>query len=238
MGRVIMMTILVWTGVETTLVDKVRIKEFVTEYIHEQRNKNERTIVEFHGRMPAIVAHSVDYSIRIATEMAPVMRGYVSIPVEIVSGKRVDARAVISVYCRTFDTVAVTAHQLQKHATFNPGDVVLKDIETTTLEDDVLRSMTDLSGMRTKRIVAANSVLRLALMERIPVLNHDDHVTITVRSKNAIVTANGIAREDGSIGDFILVQRAGSHQRLNAQIVDAHRVEIRIEDVNRLQKFN
>lgn len=232
------MTILVWGGVQTTSVDHGKIKNVVTAYIHEKLGKSNRAIIEFHGRMPNIVARSADYVLRVAADGTPVMKGYGSIPVEIVTGNRVEGRAVISVFCRTFDSAAVTARQIQRHAVIKPGDVVFKEIETTMLEDDVITSELDLAGKRSTRIITANSILRRVMMERIPVLKQDDHVTITVRSKNTIVTANGIATEDGSIGDFISVQRAGSHQRIQAHVVDAHTVEIRIDDGRQPGRFH
>ena len=229
------MAILVWTGVETTLVDNAKIKSVVTEFVQAKLGKMNRAIIEFHGRMPNIATRSANYSIRVAADVLPEMKGYVSIPVEIVSGKRVEGRAVISVYCRTFDTVAVTIRQIQRHEQIKQEDIAFKEIETTMLESDVVTSVLDLAGKRSTRIITANSILRQGMMERIPVLKQDDRVTIAVRSNYSTVTANGIVEEDGGIGDFITVQRVGSHQRVHAQVIDARTVEIRIDEFNRRQ---
>jgi len=224
------MAILVWTGAETTVVDTGRVKAVVTEFIHQKLGNDDRTIVEFHGRLPNIVTRSTQYSISVVAEVIPTMRGYVSIPVEIASGKRVEGRAVISVYIRTFDSVAVAARQLQKHEPIKLADVVFKRIETTMLGDDLITSMHDLYGKRSTRIITSNSIMRHAMVERIPVLKEEDRVTIAVWSRNTVVTSSGIAEEDGAVGDIITVRRAGSHERLRAQVIDARTVEIHLQE--------
>jgi len=230
----IIMTVLMWTGIETTEVSPDKVKETVSEFILQKLGPASEATVEFRSRLPRIAIRSTDYTVRVAQEILPNLKGYVSIPVEVVAGKRVEGRAVISAYVRTFENVAVTVRQLQKHESLNPDDISFKKIETTTLGKDVILAPSEIVNTRATRIITANSLLRHAMIERIPIMKQDSRVLVVVRSKNAVITTDGIVRDDGALGDVVTVQRMGTHERLQGRVVDAHTVEILVDEFTRL----
>ena len=53
-------------------------------------------------------------------------------------------------------------------------------------------------------------------------------MTISIRTGKAVVTAQGVAKQEGCVGDIIAVQRSGSKERLKAIVRDARTVLVEI----------
>jgi flagella basal body P-ring formation protein FlgA len=203
----------------------------VEEYIHSASGaSHQEMIVEIRGRMPNLTASSSDYSIRIGLESAPKFKGYVSIPIEIVSQGKTDAKATIATHIRTFGTVLVTHHTLQQHQALTDADIAACQMETTNLPGDPVLDIQWVSGKRTVRMVSDNSILCRSMVEPIPLVKQGDEVTIVVGLHNAVVKVQGTARQDGCIGDVISVQRAGSHERFHGRIISEQVIEISLDD--------
>ena len=110
------------------------------------------------------------------------------------------------------------------------GFVRLKD------PDDIILDANEITAKRTVRIVSANTVLCSAMLERIPIMRAEDVVNVLVRAGNAIVSVQGVAKQEGCVGDVITVLRTGSHDRLRATIVDSKNVIIDIEGTARISQ--
>lgn len=62
----------------------------------------------------------------------------------------------------------------------------------------------------------------------VPVLGRGSEVTVQVRTKGVLVQASGLAQEAGSIGDFIKVLPHQGSRMVQACILDARTVEVRL----------
>ena len=226
----ILMSILIWTNTETAIVDYQRIENAVRESIDSRSNcSHDDMVVEFRSRPLNIAVPVGEYSVRVPNESTDRLKGYVSIPVEIICQGKVARRLVVSCHIRTFGNVVVAARDLKKNESLDPTVVVSQRVETTTLPDDVLVDEKEVAGYRTARMINAHSILRKSTIEKVPVLRQNDVVTIEVNANGTRVTGEAIAKQDGNVGELIAVQRVGTHQRLKARVVDGHRVEIRLD---------
>jgi flagella basal body P-ring formation protein FlgA len=233
----IIMAILCWTGSVTTMVDSDRIKKTVEDYIYDKfGSSHDDAIVEVRNFPSRISVQSSDYEIRVALGKVPRLKGYVSIPVEIVSKGRTERTIVVPVHIRTFANVVVTTKQYQKHEVFSADDAAIQRVETTTLSDDVIQTKKELEGRRGKRMISANAILYRSMVEKVPNVRQDNVVTLAVRSNKTMISAQGVAKQDGNIGDVITVQRAGSHERIQARIVDQRHVEIELDGKSQSRK--
>lgn len=62
----------------------------------------------------------------------------------------------------------------------------------------------------------------------VPVLSRGSEVTVQVRTHGVLVQASGLAQEAGSIGDFIKVLPNQGSRMVQARILDARTVEVRL----------
>jgi flagella basal body P-ring formation protein FlgA len=220
-----------WTSFIPLPVEVDRIQRAVEDYVYTTTGASRtELVVEIRGRIPRLAVSSRDYSIRVAPTTVSSFKGYVTIPIEIVCQGRIEQTTSVSVRIRRFGPVLMTSRLLSKNHDMVTEDVIRQHVETTTLPEDILSELSEIEGQRTVRIVSGNCVLTRSMMECSPIVLHDDHVILAVRSNKAIVTVQGIAKQDGRIGDVITVQKTGSHEQYRGKVVGAHAVEICLEE--------
>ena len=212
-------------------VGEERIRKAVEEYIYVTSGASrQEMVIEVRGRFPNLAVSTGDYWIRVGLEAAPKFKGYASIPIEIVCQGKVEAKTSISVRIRTFGTVLVTSRQLLRHEGVTKDDLTHRQIETTILPDDWVSDVRWIVGKRMVRMISENTVLCRTMLENMPLVRQGDPLTIMVGSHNAVVKVQGIAKQDGCIGDRITVQRTGSHERFQGRIISEHAVEIELDE--------
>jgi flagella basal body P-ring formation protein FlgA len=127
---------------------------------------------------------------------------------------------------------------LPKHHDFAGEDVIPQHIETTNLSDDIVTNRLAIEGMRTVRIIANNCVLTRSMIESTPLVRHDDRVTLAVRSNNALVTVQAIAKQDGRLGEVITLQKIDAYDQYRGKVVGAHAVEICLQEPRSIMRGN
>jgi flagella basal body P-ring formation protein FlgA len=220
-------------------VDGERIRKAVEEYVYSASGaSHQELLVELRGRLPRLTAPSKEYAVKVNLNNVPRFKGYVSIPVEIVSQGKTEARATIAVRCRTFGTVLVTRRLLQQHEALSAENISLVSMETTSVTDDHIADLRGIEGKQSVRMIAADAVVTKSTIENIPLIRHGHPLVIMVGMFNAVIKVEGTAKEDGCMGDVIVVQRSGSHERLQGRIVSAHAVELVTGEGPRLLQKN
>ncbi|HTY37988.1 MAG TPA: flagellar basal body P-ring formation chaperone FlgA [Bacteroidota bacterium] len=214
-----LLSIVLFLAVGPAQVNPARIRTAVEEYVALRwAGRQEEFRLEFREVPSGINVSSPEYSLHVGLNSVPKLKGSVSLPVEIVCNGTVERRVLVSARIRTFATVAITKRLLQRHQEIGSDDVGFQRVETTTMPDDVVSRAQDLVKTRAGRIISSNSVLCRSMIERTPVIKAEDAITISVRSGKAIISVQGVAKQEGCVGDVIMVQRAGSSERLRATI--------------------
>jgi flagella basal body P-ring formation protein FlgA len=149
--------------------------------------------------------------------------------VNVVSAKRVERRLPVSVTVRRFGPVVVAARPLERHAVLTAADVRLERMETTMLQSGYCTAPDALTGKRLKRMFAEGSVLYSGTCELVPLIHQGDLVTLIVRAGSVVLSARATAKQDGSKGEMINVQREGTHDRIKASVLDRGIVEALID---------
>lgn len=218
-----------FTGGKTALTPE-DFRNAISEYIAAQFAKSgvEREI-EFRSLPKEITTAKGNYSLRVPHSEPVAAKGYVGIPVEVLVNGKVDNVVLCSVFIRTFENVFVVVKDVEKGSTFDETWAVLRRVETTKINDcDVITFRRQLTGMRTKRMIKQNTILRAAYLEPIPDVRQNDMVSVLVKTRNVIIGAAGIAKQEGCIGDAITIQRLGSKELLTARIVGKNIVEVEL----------
>jgi flagella basal body P-ring formation protein FlgA len=215
------MLLFLWFSSQGRMVLMEEIKQMVTQYIHAAGPPSaDEVVVEFRSVPVDISVSREKYELRVATDGLPVLRGNVSLPVEVVCGGATEKRFVVSVKIRRFGNVLFAAKQLSRHAQVGEEDILVQKAETTTLPADILRQPGQLQGKRTSRIVSNGSVICGSMLEAPPLVTPEDRVNLIVRTKSVTVSVDAVAKEDGRLGEIVTVERRGVRGRLKAKVVN------------------
>jgi len=87
---------------------------------------------------------------------------------------------------------------------------------------------TKVLGLMTRRPIAAGTPLNDSMLAKPPVVTRGSAVTIIVRSGDSIITASGMALQQGSEGEVIRVQNLDSKRVVSACVVDKETVQVMI----------
>lgn len=214
----------------SSVVPRAAFERVVEQYIRTRLAKTPTDVaVEFRSVPDGLQVGRSDYALRVSESVATELRGNISLPVELVVAGHVEHQCIVSIKVRTFDSVFVAARQLGRHDVITPADIRRERIETTSLRGTLLLTLSDLVGLRTKRIVKAGSVLTDESTQTIPDVLQGAAVTLIVKGRNFCFSLDAVVKEDGMRGQQVTVQRTGSSARVQATVISQNSVEMRIQ---------
>ncbi len=221
--------ILLLIGGDRTVLTSEDFQRVIDRYLNENlRMEGIETEVSFRSLPNELILPKGEYSLRVAQNQPMMKKGYSGIPVEIVNGGRIERTVMCSVFIRTFENVYVAVRPFAKNEELDAAFLMVNRIETTTM-NDALSAQMPITGLRTKRMVKENSVLQRSFIEEIPVVKRDQRVSLLVKANNITIGSDGIAKEDGRMGEEILVQRTGTRETVRATVVGHSIVEIEVK---------
>lgn len=121
--------------------------------------------------------------------------------------------------------VVVAVTDLPRGHVIVPADLVVETQEFRSGQPDP-RSVEDFVGLRTSRHVIAGSALTTLNVEVVPIVERGTPVTILVQTSSLVVSAPGIARGSGGLGEVIAVENTLSRQVVAGEIIDAQTVQV------------
>lgn len=217
----ILLFLMVQAVVGETIIHPSQFQTAVERSFAMQRPANEgaRRTLEFRSLPKPLTVTGRNIRLCVDEPLLPDVRGNMSVAVSVYSNELLVQKILVSLKVRTFGTVAIAARQLEQHAVLQPGDMMFQERETTATADAVVTVAAETEGRRTKRIIAAGSLLRRDALERMPAVQQNGIIVLVVRSGAVRLSVKAIAKADGVIGQMIQVQREGSHDRLYARVV-------------------
>ena len=208
-------------------IDKSKIEKIVSDFITQnipQENKTVRIkeikvsdrVVLSKGRIAYKVA---------APGMRP-LKGTFSIAVDFsVNGhfeKKVWATAIVEVW----GPVVVTRKPLGRYKPITEDDIMLQTMDLTHLSSNVVTDPEAVLGKRTKRVIGAQTPLRVDSIELPPLVKRGDLVVIIAQSKGLKITTRGLVKKKGRLGDRIPVVNVDSKKVLYARVIDSNTVQV------------
>jgi len=129
---------------------------------------------------------------------------------------------------KRFQTVVVSAAQLDRHTVLQPQHLRLSRRETTKLRLNTFAAVQPLLGLRVSRIVRAGEVITENLVETVPVIMRGNRVEIVVQKGTLQIKMPGIAREDGRLGDIIKVKSPETRKILRGKVINPATVVVNL----------
>ena len=130
------------------------------------------------------------------------------------------AGATVKVTGRAYGIIElpVLVRDIKPGETISARDVVLTDMASEKLGQNVLTAASDLIGRAPKRMVRAGQALRLGDVEAPVLVKKDMIVTMTMRAPGMTLTAEGRALQDGAAGDAIKIMNTNSKRTVIATV--------------------
>ncbi len=211
---------------ESPSVERVRtdLQHFIGERVGEEPSAIE---------LPELRAFDYDVSrvpgelrTELSTRSATPFRGRVAITVALFVGDQLVKRSVVSPYVRVSDRIVVTARALKKGDVIAQGDLAYSDRDRAESPGDAVRDLEAVVGLRAKRALSGDRLLREGDFEPVPVVERGDRVMLVLQSGALMIQATGQAKERGATGDWIRVVNLDSKRELTGRVDGEGRVHV------------
>lgn len=89
-----------------------------------------------------------------------------------------------------------------------------------------MNAIEELQARQLRWSVPVGSVIRRSMLQVIPAVTRGKTVTVATHLPLLRITTQAIVREDGAVGDWVLVQCLPSNKLVKARVLDGRRVEV------------
>ena len=103
-------------------------------------------------------------------------------------------------------------------------DIVRREI--TLPADDFCTEIAQATGQQAKRTIRARRMLRKSDLEPVPAIRSGEIVMIVAENENIKITARGIAKSDGAMGETIPVLSLRSNKKIHAKVIGGGKVRV------------
>jgi flagella basal body P-ring formation protein FlgA len=152
--------------------------------------------------------------------------GTLLVPVSaLVDGKIVQTTDV-TLHVRRKSMIVVARRTLEPHDIVSESDLMLSTVDTPMGFTRPLLDLQEAVGKRMTRRVMADAPISAAWLETPPDITANAHLTIESVFGSVRITAPGLSRQAGMIGELIRVYALETHKDLEAIVVDSHTVRL------------
>jgi len=162
-------------------------------------------------------------------------RSLAAITVTVLVEGRLWHRTVVNYRLQLMGDLLVASRDLSRHLRLAAADFRLERRDLLSFRGAPLRAPEEACGRRTTQRVVADTPLTDLCTEPAPLVLKGQEVTVTVLASGVILTAPGIAREDGALGEAVRVRTALSKEDFSAKVVGEANVEIEVTPQRRNQ---
>jgi flagella basal body P-ring formation protein FlgA len=153
-------------------------------------------------------------------------KGIFPMKVDVYRDGEIVARGQAALEIRCFADLLVPRHKIERHTLLAPELFEPKRCDVTSLSVDMIADPEMLRGYRTKSNLYPGRMVPFSKIEPIPAVELGKPVTIKVGAGRLEVRADGVALENGAVGEMIRVKNTGSNKILTAKVIDEAVVEV------------
>lgn len=208
-------------------VDRKRIELATVNYIHRTVPwEKEKVILKNIRSNKDFILPNGNISFKFETSINEDFLGTTPITVYILIDDVIKQKTIVSVDIAAFEQVVFTKNPIRRYMRINEEDLYTKKMNLAELPNDSIMEIKDVVGMRAKRNIGPNALVRHAYIEIPPLVKKGDIVSIIAESDDLKITTLGIAKEKGSRGNKILVENVNSKKEIYVYIVDSRTVRV------------
>jgi flagellar basal body P-ring formation protein FlgA len=132
----------------------------------------------------------------------------------------------VPVALEVLSPVIMAAKPLGRNQPIAPDDIRIVEMNLARAPANAVTDPHLVVGHKTNRAIAANAILRSDQVKLPPTVRKGDLVKIIAESPALKVTIQGVARQDGGLGERIRVMNQSSQRTISARIMDARTVRV------------
>jgi len=136
--------------------------------------------------------------------------------------KKIRISARVDIYA----DVIVARHFLKRYQEIQLGDIQIANKNIAVLPPDFITEEKEILGKRTTLSVNNQEVLRLSMLETLPLVNRGDIVVIQIENDQFKITALGEVKEIGRKGERIKLINLSSKREVYGIVLDATTVRV------------
>ncbi len=202
-------------------IPEEKLREIFREYLRRRSGKEESDMVvsrfKVIGNRPV---PAVKVSFQLFQKDKRRLEGYVRLVGIISVDGVVENKVRLSGWADVFESVVCTSRNLKKGETVKEDDLYLARRNISHLSPNILTDMSKAVGLIVKHNLKEETCLKEWMLERSPVLDRGDMVTILAESGNLKVTVSGMVLEKGYLGELIRVRNAMSKKKIYARVIN------------------
>jgi flagellar basal body P-ring formation protein FlgA len=132
----------------------------------------------------------------------------------------------ISAWVDVFEPVLCAARKIKKGEILSRKDIYKVRKNTSYLSTEVITNSSKALGFMAKHSLQPDRPLERWMLERAPVLEKGDIVTILAESHDLTVTVPGKVLENGYLGELVMVQNTMSKKEIYARVLNTTTVKV------------
>jgi len=208
-------------------IQEFTFREYFKKYICRQLRKSESDVVvsrfKVKGNKP-VPAGKISFKLFQKNRIRP--KGHVKLIAAVNVNGQVENEVMLSGYIDVFESVVCTSRDLKREEVIKKDDVYLRKMKGARLSPTVITDMDKVTGLRAKHNIKADTCLKEWMLEKSPVVEKGDLITIFAESGDLKVTAPGRVLMKGCTGEIIKVQNLMSKMNIYATVVDKSTVMV------------
>jgi flagellar basal body P-ring formation protein FlgA len=152
----------------------------------------------------------------------------------IMNGDEIMKEFPVSVRIKVFGEVCIADKKLKRGTLLSDGDVRMETRDVTEIHENTFSALPSLMGKKLKRTLLAGMVVCESMIEIPPLVRRGDKVVIVSRENTATVTSDGVARQDGLMGQKVQVRNSLNNKLVDAYVTGPGEVDLKNENGGQL----
>ncbi|MBD3234622.1 MAG: flagellar basal body P-ring formation protein FlgA [candidate division Zixibacteria bacterium] len=173
-----------------------------------------------------ILSYDGDGEISIDGDIPPIIPRYLPLEITIDDSAEGDYSCYLKIRFSSFKKVVVSKQFIRKGEFLSNDNCLLKSVDVIGESGGKITDLTQLEGLRARKNLNEAEVLTDDDMEPIPDVFRGGKVKITAEFGTIKVAADGIAREDGWVGDYIRVKNLQTNKTVTGKLNGSGEVEV------------
>jgi len=205
----------------TQLIPAAQFREVFNQYLCRQLGKERYDVVV--SKLKLTGNHSVPagkLSLQLFQKDKRKLEGQVSLIAVVKINGVVKNKVRLSGWVDVFESVVCASRNLKRGAILEKSDFYLARKNISYLPSGILTDLDRVNGFMMKHNLKADTCLKEWMLEKSPVVNRGDVVTILAESDGLKVTVLGKVLEKGYLGEFVKVQNAMSKKNIYAKVMN------------------
>jgi flagella basal body P-ring formation protein FlgA len=210
-------------------ISEDEIIKLLRDYVKNELMEGIDVQIEIRDIPDDILVYKNKYELRVVPKPQLKLKGNRTFHMELYEDGRLKRKFIVQARVRTFDYVLIANRRIKQGEIISEGMFSVRKVETTFLRDDYVGKLSEILGKRLRKSIMAGEILFANYVEDIPLVKRGNKVRIQVISPVVKVETEGIAKQDGWLGDEIRVLNLSSKRVITAKVAgkDIVRIEIK-----------